>query len=81
MNSLKEKFGLSTDKGMDYQAVLYLAMGAITTMESGTERTILMLACFGCLAAVAFFTRGSAKKTETIDHEEPIEEVIDRGRE
>lgn len=81
MNPLKEKFGLSTDKGMDYQAILYLAMGAITTMESGTERTVLMLSCFACLAIVAFFTRGSKQKTEMIDHEEPIEDVIDRGRE
>jgi hypothetical protein len=77
---LKEKFGLTTDRGMDYQSVLFMAMGAITQMEPGHEKSILLGLCLLCMSAVAYLTRGSAASKPSIDPSEPIEDVVEDGR-
>jgi len=81
MNGIKQKFGLSTDRGMDYQSVLFMAMGAITQMEPGHEKSILLGLCLLCMSAVAYLTRGSAASKQTLDTSESAEDVLKDGRE
>lgn len=56
--TLKERFGLSTDRGMDYQAALFLAL-AIASDIDGEWKQYITIAALATMAVVAFFTRGS----------------------
>lgn len=78
---LKQKFGMTTDRGMDYQAALFMAMGAITQMDAGHEKSILLGLCLVAMSAVAYLTRGSAASKEIIDNSGSIEDVLQDGRE
>jgi len=81
MNGLKQKFGLTTDKGMDYISVLFMAMSAITQMDAGHEKSILLGLCLVSMSAVAYLTRGSAASKQTLDTSESAEDVLKDGRE
>lgn len=81
MDPIKQKFGLSTDAGTNYQSVLYLAMGAITQMEAGHEKSILMALCLIALAVVSYMTRGYQPKAATIDNDSSEDEILKQGRE
>lgn len=56
--TLKDRFGLSTDRGMDYQAALFLALAIASDIE-GEWKQYIVMACLVTMAVVAFFTRGS----------------------
>lgn len=81
MNGIKQKFGLSTDKGMDYISVVFMAMSAITQMDAGHEKNILIGLCLICMSAVAYLTRGYQGSKETLDTSESAEDVLKDGRE
>ena len=75
---------MTTDKGMNYQSILWLVMSAITAMDSGTERTVLLSIGMVVMAIVAWRTTGSGlspqQSEEILDTTESIEKVIQRGR-
>lgn len=81
MNRLKQKFGLTTDKGMDYQSALFIAMSTISQMDAGHEKNILLGLCLLAMSAVSFLTRGSTASKETLNTSESIEDVLKDGRE
>lgn len=75
---------MNTNTGMNYQAVLWLAMSAVTAMDSGTERTILLALAMVVMAIVAWRTTGSGLSTqqtdELLDTTQDIQDVLDQGR-
>lgn len=75
---------MNTDRGMNYQAILWLAMSAITSMDSGHDRTILLSLGMIVMAVVAWRTTGSGLSTqqtdELLDTTAEIEDVLERGR-
>lgn len=75
---------MNTDKGMNYQAILWLAMSAITSMDTGTERTVLLSLGMVVMAIVAWRTTGSGlspkESQEILDTAEDIQSVLKRGR-
>ena len=76
---------MTTNAGMNWQAVLWLAMSAITAMESGTERTVLLSIGMVVMAIVAWRTTGSglspSQSEEILDATEGLESVLRKGRE
>ena len=76
---------MTTNAGMNWQAVLWLAMSAITAMESGTERTVLLSIGMVVMAIVAWRTTGSglspSQSEEILDATEDLESVLRTGRE
>lgn len=81
MNGFKQKFGLTTDKGMDYISVLFMAMSSISQMDPGHEKNALMGLCLLSMSAVAYLTRGSAASKQTLDESESAEDALKDGRE
>lgn len=89
--------GFSTNQGQTWQGVLMIALGAITTMDSGIERTVLLgigLVVIGVvvIGVVAIFTRGSGLSAEegqeikravleNDEHRPPLKDVLREGRE
>ena len=75
---------MNTNVGMNWQAVVWLAMSAITAMDTGTERTVLLALGMVVMAVVAWRTTGSGlspqQSEEILDTTESIEKVIQRGR-
>lgn len=75
---------MTTNAGMNWQAVMWLCMSAVTAMESGTERTVLLSIGMVVMAVVAWRTTGSGlspqQSEEILDTTESIEKVIKRGR-
>lgn len=92
MGSLLGRLGMTTDKGMNYQGVLFLSMAIILDMDPASPwRNYLMAATLICLAVVAFFTRGHIAETgpvtpdrpadeEDIDLAQSLEDVLHEGR-
>ena len=75
---------MTTSTGMNWQAVIWLAMSAITAMDTGTERTILLALGMVVMAIVAWRTTGSGltpkESEEILDTAEDIQSVLKRGR-
>jgi len=75
---------MTTNAGMNWQAVLWLAMSAITAMESGTERTVLLSIGMVVMAIVAWRTTGSglspSQTDEILDTTADIQDVLEQGR-
>jgi hypothetical protein len=75
---------LSTEIGTNWQGIFQLAMGAIITMPESVSKTILLVVCLGCMAAVSFATRGSGispeKGQEILDTAADLKDVLGEGR-
>ena len=75
---------MSTNAGMNWQAVMWLCMSAVTAMESGTERTVLLSIGMVVMAIVAWRTTGSGlnpkEAQEVLDTTESVQNVLKRGR-
>jgi len=83
--------GFSTNQGQTWQGVLMIALGAITTMDSGIERTVLLGIGLVVIGVVAIFTRGSGLSAEegqeikraVLENDErrpPLKYVLREGR-
>lgn len=82
--------GFSTNQGQTWQGVLMIALGAITTMDSGIERTVLLGIGLVVIGLVAIFTRGSGLsadegqeiKRAVLENDEhrPLKDVLREGR-
>lgn len=76
---------MTTNAGMNWQAVMWLCMSAVTAMESGTERTVLLSIGMVVMAIVAWRTTGSglspSQSEEILDATEDLESVLRKGRE
>ncbi len=82
--------GFSTNQGQTWQGVLMIALGAITTMDSGIERTVLLGIGLVVIGLVAVFTRGSGLSAEEgqeikravleNDEHRPLKDVLREGR-
>ena len=82
--------GFSTNQGQTWQGVLMIALGAITTMDSGIERTVLLGIGLVVIGLVAVFTRGSGLSAEEgqeikravleNDERRPLKDVLREGR-
>lgn len=75
---------MSTNTGMNWQAVLWLCMSAITAMESGVERTVLLSIGMVVMAIVAWRTTGSGlsvqQTDELLDTTQDLQDVLEQGR-
>jgi hypothetical protein len=75
---------MTTSTGMNWQAVIWLAMSAITAMDTGTERTILLALGMVVMAIVAWRTTGSGltpkESEEILDTTADIQDVLKQGR-
>jgi len=75
---------MTTNAGMNWQAVMWLCMSAVTAMESGAERTVLLSIGMVVMAIVAWRTTGSGltskESEEILDTAEDIQSVLKRGR-
>lgn len=76
--------GLSTNAGFNWQGIFQLAMGAIIAMPEGNSKTILLVICLICMAAVSFATKGSGispgQGQEVLDVAKELDEVLGEGR-
>lgn len=82
--------GFSTNQGQTWQGVLMIALGAITTMDSGIERTVLLGIGLVVIGLVAIFTRGSGlsadegeeirRLLDSTDERHTLEDVLKEGR-
>ena len=76
---------MTTSTGMNWQAVIWLAMSAITAMDTGTERTILLAIGMVVMAIIAWRTTGSGlspkEAQEVLDTTTNIQDVLKEGRE
>lgn len=82
--------GFSTNQGQTWQGVLMIALGAITTMDPGIERTVLLGIGLVVIGLVAVFTRGSGLSAEEgqeikravleNDEHRPLKDVLREGR-
>ena len=75
---------MTTNVGMNWQAVMWLAMSAITAMETGTERHVLLGVAMVVMAIVAWRTAGSGltrkESAEILDTTADIQDVLKEGR-
>lgn len=75
---------MTTNSGMNYQAVLWLAMSAVTTMDTGIERNILLGIAMVVMAIVAWRTTGSGlspqQTDELMDTTQDLQDVLEQGR-
>ncbi|MFM2005572.1 MAG: hypothetical protein RLZZ09_1227 [Pseudomonadota bacterium] len=75
---------MTTNTGMNWQAVMWLAMSAITAMETGTERHVLLGVAMVVMAIVAWRTAGSGltrkESAEILDTTADIQDVLKEGR-
>jgi hypothetical protein len=75
---------MTTSTGMNWQAVMWLAMSAITAMETGTERHVLLGVAMVVMAIVAWRTTGSGltrkESAEILDTTADIQDVLKQGR-
>ena len=78
--------GMTTNVGQNWQGILWMAMGVITTMDPGWERTTLLAFSMIVMAVVAFVTKGSGLSTEDsqriVDRmdDEEIQRLLDEDR-
>ena len=75
---------MNTNTGMNWQAIVWLAMSAITAMDTGTERTVLLAIGMIVMAIVAWRTTGSgltpSQTDEILDTTADIQDVLEQGR-
>ena len=75
---------MNTNVGMNFQATVWLAMSAITAMDTGTERTILLAIAMVVMAIVAWRTTGSGltptQTDELLDTTQDLQDVLEQGR-
>jgi hypothetical protein len=75
---------MTTNTGMNWQAVMWLAMSAITAMETGAERHVLLGVAMIVMAIVAWRTAGSGltrkESAEILDTTADIQDVLKEGR-
>lgn len=76
---------MSTDKGQNFQAVIWLVMSAVTAMDTGTDRTVLLALGMVIMAIVAWRTTGSCiSSTETkeiLDASKSLQAILGEARE
>lgn len=75
---------MTTNVGQSWTAVVWLVMSAITAMDTGTEKTILLAVGMVIMALIAWRTTGSGlnpkEAQEVLDTTESVQEVLKRGR-
>ncbi|MEY2680674.1 MAG: hypothetical protein RL661_905 [Pseudomonadota bacterium] len=75
---------MSTNTGQNWTAVVWLVMSAITAMDTGTEKTVLLAVGMVIMALIAWRTTGSGlspkESQEILDTSESIQDVLKRGR-
>jgi len=76
---------VTTDKGMNWVGIFFLAMSGINTMPEGQAKTVLLSICMIASAVVAFATKGSglnkSEGDELINTTEDLKDVLSKGRE
>lgn len=75
---------MNTNVGMNWQAVMWLVMSAVTAMDSGTERTVLLSIGMTVMAILAFATRGSGLSEkagkEVLDVSKDLKDILEDDR-
>lgn len=75
---------MNTNTGQNWAAVVWLVMSAVTAMETGTEKTVLLAVGMVIMALIAWRTTGSGlspkESQEILDTAEDIQSVLKRGR-
>ena len=75
---------MTTNTGQNWAAVVWLVMSAITAMDTGTEKTILLAVGMVIMALIAWRTTGSGlspkQSEEVLDVTKDLESVLKRGR-
>lgn len=75
---------MTTNTGQNWAAVVWLVMSAITAMDTGTEKTILLAVGMVIMALIAWRTTGSGlspkQSEEILDVTEDLESVLKQGR-
>lgn len=75
---------MTTNTGQNWAAVVWLVMSAITAMDTGTEKTILLAVGMVIMAVIAWRTTGSGlspkEGNEVLDTVEDIQSVLKRSR-
>lgn len=76
---------MTTNTGQNWSAAVWLVMSAITAMDTGTEKTILLAVGMAVMALIAWRTTGSGlspkEGNEVLDTVEDIQSVLKRSRE
>ena len=92
MNSVLARLGMTTDRGMNYQGVLFLSMAIALDMDPASPwRSPIIITTVVCLALVAFFTQGHIAEPGPmvpdvppdegdIDLHEDLSSVLETGR-
>lgn len=75
---------MSTNTGQNWAAVVWLVMSAITSMDTGLERSVLLSVGMIVMAIVAWRTTGSGlspqESREILDTAKDIKDVLSEGR-
>ena len=75
---------MNTATSTNWQAVIWLVMSAITSMDTGLERTVLLSIGMIAMAVVAWKTTGSGlspqQSEEILDTAADIQDVLEKGR-
>ena len=75
---------MTTNVGQNWTAVVWLVMSAITAMDTGTEKTVLLAVGMVIMALIAWRTTGSGlnpkEAQEVLDTTESVQGVLKRGR-
>jgi len=75
---------VSTNAGQNWAAVVWLVMSAITAMDTGMERNILLGMGMVIMAVIAWRTTGSGltpkESQEILDTTESVQDALNRGR-
>lgn len=75
---------MTTNSGQNWAAVVWLVMSAITAMDTGTEKTVLLAVGMVIMALIAWRTTGSGlspkESQEILDTTESVQDALNRGR-
>ena len=75
---------MTTNTGQNWAAVVWLVMSAITAMDTGTEKTVLLAVGMVIMALIAWRTTGSGlspkESQEILDTAESVQDALNRGR-
>jgi hypothetical protein len=80
MNPIKDKFGLSTDKGNDFKSAIWMAMATIVTMPDTHERTLLLIVAMLAMCVISYLTVGHMADPEYIETQKELKDVLGEGR-
>jgi len=98
VNKLKQKFGLSSDKAGDAKAAVYgsalilvileKVSDAVTGMDAGWDKTLLLALVLGALGLISWLQVGSGKSSpdtadtaaREVEALENPEDIVRRGR-